>query len=84
MHKHFSRFEKFFVPYHPIPNLESKIESRDKMVLYICQKRIIHSLRAIMHFLQLQCYYDICAGSYTFAVEEWKALFLKGASYSKG
>jgi hypothetical protein len=30
-----------------------------------------------MHFLQLQGYYDICAGLYTFAVEEWKALSFK-------
>lgn len=59
-----------------IPELEIKIELRDEMVFGI-QKRIIHNLEAIKQFLNFQSYDDICAGLYTYAVEEYgKILFL--------
>jgi hypothetical protein len=56
--------------------LEIKIEVRNEMVRHI-RDRIIRNLEAIEKFLKLQEYDDICAGLYTYAVEEYgKTLFL--------
>lgn len=55
---------------------------RDDMVCFI-QKRIIHNLEATKRFLELEeeKYDDICAGIYTYAVEEYgKILFLNRLS----
>ena len=57
---------------------------RDDMVCFI-QKRIIHNLEATKRFLELEeeKYDDICAGIYTYAVEEYgKILFLNCLSLS--
>jgi hypothetical protein len=49
MHKHFSRFERFFITGHPIADLEIKIEIRDKMMMVLfIEKRITRTLEAIM------------------------------------
>jgi hypothetical protein len=62
---------------YPVDDLEIEVELRDEMVLYI-QKAIIRNLEAIKQFLQIPGYEDICAGLYTYAVEEFgKILYLK-------
>ncbi len=61
----------------PLDCLEIDLELRDQMVLHI-QNRIITNLEAIKKFLQIPGYEDICAGIYTYAVEEYgKILYLK-------
>jgi hypothetical protein len=61
---------------------EIKVELRDEMVSYI-QNRIIRNVEAIKEFLQIPGYEDICAGLYTYAVEEYgKILFLNSFSLS--
>ena len=62
---------------HPVECLEIEIELRDKMVSHI-QNAIIRNLEAIQKFLQIPGYEDICAGLYTYALEEFgKMLYLK-------
>lgn len=65
---------------YPVKELEIEVELRDRMVSHI-QSSIIHNLEAIKKFLQIPGYEDICAGIYTYAVEEYgKAFYLKGLS----
>jgi hypothetical protein len=67
---------------YPVEHLEIEIDLRDRMVLHI-QDSIIHNLKAIKKFLQIPGYEDICAGIYTYAVEEYgKILYLKRFSPS--
>ncbi len=57
---------------------------RDDMVRFI-QRRIIHNLEATKRFLELkeEEYDDICAGVYTYAIEEYgKILYLSSLSPS--
>jgi hypothetical protein len=62
---------------HRLDCVEIDIELRDKMVTHI-QRSIIHNLEAIKKFMQIPGYEDICAGIYTYAVEEYgKILYLK-------
>jgi hypothetical protein len=70
---------------HPIDYLEIDVELRDKMVSHI-QNRIVRNLEANKQFLQIPIYEDICAGLFTYAVEEYgKLLYLKSFSpYSPG
>jgi hypothetical protein len=59
---------------------EIDVGLRDDMVRFI-KDRIIKDLQAIKQFLELNVkeYDDICAGMYTYAVEEYgKILFLRG------
>ena len=61
---------------------EIDIGLRDDMIRFI-RERIIHNLEATKRFLELkeEDYNDICAGIYTYAVEEYgKFLFLNGFS----
>jgi hypothetical protein len=63
---------------------EIDVGLRDEMIWFI-QKRIIHNLEATKRFLELkeEDYDDICAGIYTYAVEEYgKILFLNCLSLS--
>jgi hypothetical protein len=58
--------------------LEIEVGLRNDMVRFI-KERIIHKLEATKRFLELkeEDYDDICAGIYTYAVEEYgKILFL--------
>lgn len=66
---------------YPVKELEIEVELRDRMVSHI-QSSIVRNLEAIKKFLlQIPGYEDICAGIYTYAVEEYgKALYLKGLS----
>jgi hypothetical protein len=66
---------------YPVKEWEIEVELRDRMVSYI-QSSIVRNLEAIKKFLlQTPGYEDICAGIYTYAVEEYgKALYLKGLS----
>jgi hypothetical protein len=66
---------------YPVKELEIEVELRDRMVSHI-QSSIVRNLEAIKKFLlQTPGYEDICAGIYTYAVEEYgKALYLKGLS----
>jgi hypothetical protein len=60
----------------PVGCLTITTALRDAMVLTI-QKRIIHNLEAIKELLKIQGYEDVCAGLYTYAIEEYgKILFL--------
>lgn len=62
---------------YPVNDLEIDVELRDKMVSHI-QNRIIHNLEAIQKFLQIPGYEEVCAGLYTYTVEEFgKILYLK-------
>jgi hypothetical protein len=62
---------------YPVDDLEIDVELRDKMVSHI-QNRIIHNLEAIQKFLQIPGYEEVCAGLYTYTVEEFgKILYLK-------
>jgi hypothetical protein len=62
---------------YPVDDLEIDVELRDKMVSHI-QNRIIHNLEAIQKFLQIPGYEEVCAGLYTYTVEEFgKSLYLK-------
>lgn len=66
----------------PLDCLEIDVELRDQMALHI-KNRIITNLEAIKKFLQTSGYEDICAGIYTYAVEEYgKILYLKSLSPS--
>jgi hypothetical protein len=65
-----------------VVGLEIDIGLRNDMVCFI-KERIIHSLETTKRFLELkeEAYDDICAGLYTYAVEEYgKILFLNGLS----
>ena len=67
---------------YPVDDLEIDVELRDKMVSYI-QNRIIHNLEAIQKFLQIPGYEEVCAGLYTYTVEEFgKILYLKSLTPS--
>jgi hypothetical protein len=67
---------------YPVDDLEIDVELRDKMVSHI-QNRIIHNLEAIQKFLQIPGYEEVCAGLYTYTVEEFgKILYLKSFSLS--
>jgi hypothetical protein len=69
---------------HTKAEVEITSDLRDEMVRFI-QKRIIRSLKATKQFLQLQDHDDICAGLYTYAVEEYgKILFLTSFPASTG
>jgi hypothetical protein len=74
---------------YPAEHFEIEVDLRDRMVSHISQS-IVLNLEAIKKFLlQIPGYEDICAGIYTYAVEEYgKALYLKGlpspSSYSPG
>jgi hypothetical protein len=63
---------------YPSDCMEIDIELRNKMVSPI-HKSIIHNLEAIRKFLQFPGgYEDVCAGLYTYAVEEYgNILYLK-------
>jgi hypothetical protein len=62
---------------HILENLTITTALRDEMVSEI-KKRIIHNLEAIEQFLKVQGYENVCAGLYTYALEEYgKILFLK-------
>lgn len=62
---------------YPVKELQIEAELRDRMISHI-QKSIIHNLEAIKKFLQIPGCENICAGIYTYAVEEYgKALYLK-------
>jgi hypothetical protein len=62
---------------HPVACLTITTALRDEMMSTI-QMRIIHNLEAIKEFLKIQGYEDVCAGLYTYAIEEYgKILFLK-------
>jgi hypothetical protein len=59
---------------------EIDVELRDETVFYI-QKAILRNLTAIRQFLKIPGYEYICAGLYTYAVEEFgKILYLKSFS----
>jgi hypothetical protein len=65
---------------HPKSDLEITIKLRNAMMSSI-QKSIIRNLQAIKEFLKIQGYEDVCAGLYTFAVEEYgKILFLQSCT----
>jgi hypothetical protein len=60
-----------------VESLEIDVELRDKMVSHI-YNAIIRNIEAIQKFLDIPGYEDICAGLYTYAVEEFgKILYLK-------
>jgi|SRR5688500_8397569 len=62
---------------YPVDCLEIEVELRDKMVSHI-KNATIRNLEAIQKFLQIPGYEEICAGLYTYAVEEYgKLLYLK-------
>lgn len=62
---------------HPISDLEITIKLKNEMMSNI-QKNIIRILQATKELLRIQGYEDICAGLYTFAIEEYgKILFLQ-------
>jgi hypothetical protein len=62
---------------HVLENLTITTALRDEMVSVI-KNRIIHNLEAIKELLKVQGYEDVCAGLYTYALEEYgKILFLK-------
>jgi hypothetical protein len=65
-----------------VESLEIDVELRDKMVSHI-YNAIIRNIEAIQKFLDIPGYEDICAGLYTYAVEEFgKILYLKSFSLS--
>jgi hypothetical protein len=67
---------------HPVACITITTALRDEMMSTI-QMRIIHNLEAIKEFLKIQGYEDVCAGLYTYAIEEYgKILFLKSFSVS--
>ena len=62
---------------YPVDCMEIEVELRDKMVSHI-KNATIRNLEAIQKFLQIPGYEEICAGLYTYAVEEFgKILYLK-------
>jgi hypothetical protein len=62
---------------HKLKNLTITTALRDEMVSVI-KSRIIHNLEAIEQLLKVKGYEDVCAGLYTYALEEYgKILFLK-------
>ena len=67
---------------YPVDHFEIEVNLRDRMVLHI-PNSIIRNLGAIKKFLQIPGYKDICAGIYTYAMEEYgKILYLKSLSPS--
>jgi hypothetical protein len=66
---------------YPVESLTITTLLRDERVSCI-QKRIIHNLEAIKQLLKVQGYEDVCAGLYTYALEEYgKILFLKDSQH---
>ena len=72
---------RFFVIKDNNGNIEASLTIttalRDQMTSSI-QKRIIHNLEATKELLKIQGYEKVCAGLYSYAIEEYgKILFLK-------
>jgi hypothetical protein len=62
---------------HPVACVTITTALRDEMMSTI-RMRIIHNLEGIKEFLKIPGYEDVCAGLYTYAIEEYgKILFLK-------
>jgi hypothetical protein len=67
---------------YPVDCLTITTALRDEMMSTI-QMRIIHNLEAIEEFFKIPGYEDVCAGLYTYAIEEYsRILFLNSLPVS--